>query len=171
MLDAVEQYFKAIGMTESERRPKVFSADAGYCSEANLGSLEDRKIDGYVATGREKYHRAGNAPHGKVPTPLALRQALCRGTSLMLNRLPIRQLVYSANSAYPCPQLPFLDPQSTARTRSCFGKSVVRGPGLPVSPPAASDEAVGNDPSGEHTREVSRRRSALPTVQSFRLGA
>ena len=29
-------------------------ADAGYRSESNLGMLEQRQIDGYVAMGREK---------------------------------------------------------------------------------------------------------------------
>src|SRR6202043_3765602 len=32
------------------RRPAQLSADAGYCSEANLASLEARNIDAYVAT-------------------------------------------------------------------------------------------------------------------------
>jgi transposase len=59
MLDQVEENLKAIGVAERERRPKVFTADAGYCSEANLESLEARKIDAYVATGREKHHRRG----------------------------------------------------------------------------------------------------------------
>jgi len=75
MLDQVEQNLKAIGMAEGERRPKVFSADAGYCSEANLGVLEDRKIDAYIATGREKHHQAGIDPQAKVRTP---KRALMR---------------------------------------------------------------------------------------------
>jgi transposase len=36
------------------RYPAQASADAGYCSEANLEALETRDIDGYVATGRAK---------------------------------------------------------------------------------------------------------------------
>jgi transposase len=36
------------------RYPVQASADAGYCSEANLEALESRGIDGYVATGRAK---------------------------------------------------------------------------------------------------------------------
>src|SRR5712675_496611 len=36
------------------RKPEQLSADAGYCSEANLEGLENRKIDGYVATGRAR---------------------------------------------------------------------------------------------------------------------
>jgi hypothetical protein len=75
MLDQVESNLKAIGMPEAERRPKVFTADAGYCSEANLESLEARKLDGYVATGREKHHRGGvdvggaGGSEGKSRTP------------------------------------------------------------------------------------------------------
>ncbi len=34
--------------------PERVLADAGYRSESNLGMLEQRQIDGYVAMGREK---------------------------------------------------------------------------------------------------------------------
>jgi transposase len=37
------------------RWPKEASADAGYCSEANLRDLRKRCISGYVATGRSKH--------------------------------------------------------------------------------------------------------------------
>src|SRR6516225_3617333 len=46
MTDAVE--------TNLGRKPEQLSADAGYCSEANLEALETRAIDGYVATGRAR---------------------------------------------------------------------------------------------------------------------
>jgi hypothetical protein len=36
------------------RRPKEASADAGYCSEANLAALAERKVSTYLATGRAK---------------------------------------------------------------------------------------------------------------------
>jgi transposase len=36
------------------RKPEQLSADAGYCSEANLKALEKRNIDAYVATGRAR---------------------------------------------------------------------------------------------------------------------
>src|SRR6202051_1176857 len=36
------------------RKPEQLSADAGYCSEANLEALENRNIDAYVATGRAR---------------------------------------------------------------------------------------------------------------------
>lgn len=41
------------------RRPKEASADAGYCSEANLKALRKRRITGYVAIGRAKHPGAG----------------------------------------------------------------------------------------------------------------
>src|SRR5882672_11453610 len=43
------------------RRPAQLSADAGYCSEANLEALENRNIDAYVATGRARDAVAGMA--------------------------------------------------------------------------------------------------------------
>ena len=46
MTDAVE--------VNMGRKPEQLSADAGYCSEANLEALEARGIDAYVATGRAR---------------------------------------------------------------------------------------------------------------------
>jgi transposase len=46
MTDAIE--------TNLGRKPAQLSADAGYCSEANLEALENRSIDAYVATGRAR---------------------------------------------------------------------------------------------------------------------
>jgi transposase len=40
--------------TNLGRKPEQLSADAGYCSEANLEALEKRNIDAYVATGRAR---------------------------------------------------------------------------------------------------------------------
>jgi len=41
------------------RRPKEASADAGYCSEANLKALRKRRIRGYVAIGPAKHPERG----------------------------------------------------------------------------------------------------------------
>jgi len=49
------------------RKPEQASADSGYCSEANLEGLEDRKIDAYVATGRAKDAVAGAAQDEAAP--------------------------------------------------------------------------------------------------------
>ncbi len=37
------------------RNPGELSADAGYCSNANLRTLKRRRIEGYIATGRQKH--------------------------------------------------------------------------------------------------------------------
>jgi transposase len=78
MLDHLESNLAALGLPEQQRTPRVFSADAGYCSERNLAALEHRGIDAYVATGRERHHRGGIDPHGRPRTPLraAMREKL-----------------------------------------------------------------------------------------------
>ena len=60
------------------RKPGQVSADAGYCSEANLQALADRTIDGYVAPGRAKHATADN---GKTGGPLtqAMRKKIDDG--------------------------------------------------------------------------------------------
>ena len=60
------------------RKPAQVSADAGYCSEANLQALADRGIDGYVAPGRAKHATADN---GKTGGPLtqAMRKKIDDG--------------------------------------------------------------------------------------------
>lgn len=47
LLDAIE--------TNLARRPKEISADAGYCSQANLEAADARGIKPYIATGRQKH--------------------------------------------------------------------------------------------------------------------
>ena len=51
------------------RYPVQASADAGYCSEANLEALENRAIDGYVATGRARDAVDGNVTRGDDDEP------------------------------------------------------------------------------------------------------
>jgi transposase len=69
LVDAIEANLGA--------RPKEASADAGYCSEANLAALADRGVTGYIATGRSKH--AADAKRG-VGGPLtqAMRRKLKR---------------------------------------------------------------------------------------------
>ena len=52
MVEAIEQ--------QSGQRPEAILADSGYCSEENLAYLEsaeqpDRKIEGFIATGKQKH--------------------------------------------------------------------------------------------------------------------
>jgi len=50
MLDAIE--------ANTGELPDELSADAGYCSEANLERLKQKRVSGYVATGRQKHGEA-----------------------------------------------------------------------------------------------------------------
>ena len=63
MTDAIE--------TNLGRKPEQLSADAGYCSEANLEALEKRNIDAYVATGRARDAVAGAVEGAATTTPPA----------------------------------------------------------------------------------------------------
>jgi transposase len=52
--------------------PDQISADAGYCSEFNIGAMEDLDVDAYIATGRQKH--GSSSPTGgedKKKGPLA----------------------------------------------------------------------------------------------------
>jgi transposase len=60
MVDAIKD--------DTGQAPAQISADNGYCSEANIQAMEDRKIDAYIATGRQKHGQAA-ADGGKSTTP------------------------------------------------------------------------------------------------------
>jgi transposase len=62
MTDAIE--------ANLDRKPEQLSADAGYCSDANLGACERRNIDGYIATGRAKH--AVDGPSAAEPAAAEL---------------------------------------------------------------------------------------------------
>ena len=64
------------------RKPKVCSADAGYCSEKNLEGMANRRIRAYIATGRQKHgtKAATHAKNGKPGSLIAsMRERLKRG--------------------------------------------------------------------------------------------
>ncbi|CAL4866923.1 IS1182 family transposase ISMdi6 [Asticcacaulis sp. MM231] len=60
MVDAV--------IANTGKAPDELSADAGYCSEANIAAMENRKIDAFIATGRQK-HNSPAADGGRAKTP------------------------------------------------------------------------------------------------------
>jgi len=78
LLDSTDATLTAIGLAADERLPTHFTADAGYCSEKNLALLAARGIDAYVATGRERHHRAGVGPPGPPGTPRTPLRAAMR---------------------------------------------------------------------------------------------
>lgn len=62
--------------------PAQLSADAGYCSETNLAALDEREIDSYIATGRQKHGMSSptSNEHGKLaPLASAMREKLRSG--------------------------------------------------------------------------------------------
>jgi transposase len=59
------------------RKPREASADAGYCSEANLAALAERDVGAYLATGRAK-HPAEGRPNIAGPLTQAMRDKLKR---------------------------------------------------------------------------------------------
>jgi len=64
------------------RKPAACSADAGFCSEANLAGLQKRHIRAYIATGRQKHgsEAATHAKNGKAGSLIAaMRDKLKRG--------------------------------------------------------------------------------------------
>jgi transposase len=76
MLDATDSILAAAGVPTDQCLPAHFTADAGYCSEKNLALLAAQGVDAYVATGRERHHRAGGAPHRASRTPHTSRTPL-----------------------------------------------------------------------------------------------
>ncbi len=66
------------------KKPEQASADAGYCSNANLEALEQREIDGYVAPGRAKRAAEGEGGGERVA---AMREKIKAGGHEMPYRL------------------------------------------------------------------------------------
>jgi transposase len=58
------------------RKPTQLSADAGYCSDANLAALEERGIDAYIAPGRAKHASAGEGGGARIA---AMREKIKAG--------------------------------------------------------------------------------------------
>ena len=67
--------------TNLGKKPTQLSADAGYCSDANLAALEEREIDAYIAPGRAKHaggrrrrrRRPRRQPCGKKSGPAGMK--------------------------------------------------------------------------------------------------
>lgn len=65
MIDKVKQ--------QSGQKVKEALADSGYCSEENLRVAKKKKVDLYVATGKQKHHQpAQRCPRGPIPKSATL---------------------------------------------------------------------------------------------------
>lgn len=66
-------------LTRLGKKPKLFSADAGYGAEKNLKHLKRKRINAFVAVGREKHGAPQDrAPRGRIPRGLTQRQRMAR---------------------------------------------------------------------------------------------
>lgn len=59
--------------------PNEISADAGYCSESNLESIEKRRIRGYVATGKHKHGEPAPSSNRGGPLRKKMQERLQKG--------------------------------------------------------------------------------------------
>ncbi len=74
LIPMVDQVRRNLG-----RNPRQLSADAGYCSEANLAVLSRRRLDPFIATGRRRRSvQQPPAPRGRIPAQLTLRERMAR---------------------------------------------------------------------------------------------
>jgi transposase len=70
----IEDVKKRTGQT-----PKKASLDAGYYSDQNVAYLESEKIDGYIATGRQKHgEKIPPAPRGRIPKDATTKEKMAR---------------------------------------------------------------------------------------------
>jgi len=72
------------------RKPTQLSADAGYCSDANLAALEERGIDAYVAPGRAPNMRAREKAAARASPPCARKSRPGATTALSLEEATAR---------------------------------------------------------------------------------
>lgn len=76
MMEIAEENLEDAGIDDT---PDVVLADAGYCSERNLRSLEDIETNALVATGRLAHHEpVPAAPRGPIPKDATRRQRMAR---------------------------------------------------------------------------------------------
>jgi len=65
--------------TNTGRSPRRLLADAGYGSDDNLGALDARGIDAYIALGRDRHGvTPPPSPRGRIPSGLSRRERMAR---------------------------------------------------------------------------------------------
>ncbi len=76
MVDQTEAILEAAGVLDTI---KALVGDAGYYSETNRASLEQRGIDPCLATERLKHHeKVASVPRGRIPQGLSAKQRMAR---------------------------------------------------------------------------------------------
>ena len=64
--------------TTLEAKPDAVLADAGYWSEANVRTLEDKRIEAFIATRKQKHGDVTSAPRGRLPKTMTVRERMAR---------------------------------------------------------------------------------------------
>src|SRR5712691_5440540 len=77
---AVQQLQPAVASIEKalKTRPQSVLADAGYWSEENVRALEKKRIEPFVATGRQKHGERAPSPRGRPRMDMTLRERMAR---------------------------------------------------------------------------------------------
>jgi transposase len=76
MIQATTEQLTRAGVTES---PRVFLADAGYCSAENIDATANGPCDVLIATGRQQHgERITDSPRGRIPTNATSRERMAR---------------------------------------------------------------------------------------------
>jgi len=76
----VQQLQPAVASIEKalKTRPQSVLADAGYWSEDNVRALEKKRIEPFVATGRQKHGERAPSPRGRPRMDMTLRERMAR---------------------------------------------------------------------------------------------
>lgn len=64
--------------TTLEAKPEAVLADAGYWSEDNVRMLQDKGIEAFIATGKQKHGDDAPAPRGRPPKGMTVRERMAR---------------------------------------------------------------------------------------------
>jgi hypothetical protein len=74
-------------ITRLPRKPRVLTADAGYASTENIAYLKKRKIDAYIACGRETHSLPDDPlPRGRIPHGLTVQELMRRKVRTLKGR-------------------------------------------------------------------------------------
>src|SRR5882672_290961 len=64
--------------TTLKAKPEAVLADAGYWSEANVRTLEDKRIEAFIATRKQKHGDVTPPPRGRLPKTMTVRERMAR---------------------------------------------------------------------------------------------
>ena len=136
-------------------KPAQLSADAGYCSEANLAALEARNIDAYVATGR-----ARDAVAGKAEAPAAPPSTQPAGSPTRVEAMRAKDQGRRARQPLPAAQ-------ATPRAGVRADQAGTRVPPVPVARHRQGARRVGHR---LHRPQSSQARTQAESVRSLAVG-